>query len=81
MSAIKNFDNLFQSYPQTQIFTKKEVSKILSVSLSTIDNYLGFENGKLNYIKFDSKNKSTIRITKEDLIVFLNSKCCTKDIL
>lgn len=53
------------------MLTKKEVALLLSVSTTTIDNYIKREINPLSFIKFGKSSKSPIRFHLTSLAIFL----------
>ncbi len=53
------------------LLTKKEVATLLSVSTTTIDNYIKREVNPLSFIKFGKSPKSPIRFHLTSIAIFL----------
>ena len=54
------------------LLTKEEVSNVLGISLSSVNNYITLSNNPLKYIKLGRTKRSAIRIRIEDLAHFID---------
>jgi predicted DNA-binding transcriptional regulator AlpA len=56
---------------QKMLLTKTELSKILGVSRTTIDNYMKRDDNPLSFIKFGKSVKSPVRFHLKSVALFL----------
>lgn len=64
---------LMKSSDEKLLWTRKDVSTYLGVSLSTVSNYINAEENPLESIKLGSAKKSAIRIPIEGLASFIEN--------
>ncbi len=73
-------EKLRDTFEGKLLLTKGEASKILSVSVASINNYITQENNPLVSVKLSSSKKSAVRIPIESLASFINNLTSAKEV-
>jgi len=75
----EHLDNLNQYFDNKQMLSKSDISKYLNLSLSSVNSLMIDKNNKLNYLKFGSDKRASVRVYTIEFARYLSELENTRD--